>query len=335
MTYNKNVFSAVIERFENKREKNREEFDKRHSAAYTKVPKIEQADRELRELSLEAVRSVIKAGKDAEKMIKQFKKKSLNLQAERAELLVTAGFTMNYLDEVFECRKCKDKGFNGASMCDCFRKELKKELYNRSNLGAYLTEQTFKNFDISYFSDKISKVYGISPREKMEKIFEKCKKYAEKFNENSGNLLLIGNTGLGKTFLSTAIARTVLDKGFGVFYDSAQNIFSKIEHNRFKREKDEDVQSDIDLFFETDLLIIDDLGAEFKTQFTESALYNLINSRLILKKPMIINTNLSPEDLEDKYDQRIVSRLTGEFVINDFIGEDIRGKKLARKAEKK
>jgi len=329
MAYEKGVISTVITLFDKRRERNRIEKEERRNKVYAAVPKIIDIDNELKRISLEAVKSALSSG-GGEKAVRAFKKKSLELQAQRAELLVVSGFDMNYLGDIYSCKKCKDNGYIGSVMCECFKKELKKEAYHRSNLGAMLTEQTFKHFDFSYYSDEKNNKFGISPRENIDKVYNFCKKYADKFSSDSTNLLLIGKTGLGKTYLSTAIAKAVIDKGFGVIYDTAQNILLKMEKARFGKENDDGLTSQ---YIECDLLIIDDLGAEFKTSFTEAAIFNLINTRLISKKPMIISTN-DYGRIDEIYEERIVSRLTCDFVSLFLFGEDIREKKLGNKSKK-
>jgi len=323
MSYEKGVFSAVLELFEEKRTNSRLENQKRTQKIYAQIPKIAEIDRELKNISIDAVRESFTA-KDPKKLMKQYKKKSLELQAVKEELLAEQGYSFGYLKERFDCKHCEDKGYNGINMCNCFKKALRKESYSRSNLGAFLNEQTFKNFNFDYYLEQKNNKYGVSSKENIEKIFDFSKKYAEKFSLGSGNLLLMGKTGLGKTFLSTAMAKVIIDKGNWVIYDTAQNILLKIEKNRFGKESNE---NEISRFFDCDLLIIDDLGAEFKTAFSESALYNIINTRLVAKRPMIISTNYDNNELNDIYSERIISRLVGEFVTLFFFGEDIRAKK--------
>ena len=159
----------------------------------------------------------------------------------------------------------------------------------------------------------------------MEKTFNTCRKYAYTFTERSGNLLFSGDTGLGKTFLSACIARTVADRGYSVVYESAGHLFAKMEQAKF--DGDEEAREEIKKYGACDLLIIDDLGTEMPGQFVTSALYNLVNDRLLAGKPMIISTNLNSEDLGKRYSPQIASRLRGSFTRVAFLGEDIRVKK--------
>jgi DNA replication protein DnaC len=204
------------------------------------------------------------------------------------------------------------------------RRDLVMAGYESSGIGKLIAKQNFENFDLSY--------YRGTEHEQMERVLATVKSYAETFREAGGrNLLFIGMTGLGKTHLSSACAKAVIDRGFDVVYESAQNIFSDFEYERFNRGYNTDAQNEKTArYFETDLLIIDDLGTEVTNQFTTACLYNIVNTRMCAGKGMIINTNLKKEELVAKYQDRITSRLFGEFEICLFVGKDIRSQKLER-----
>lgn len=330
MSYRESVFAAVNERFDERRKKNEQEAEARRKEAYRKIPELEKIEQQMREFALEAIRKSLQGG--GEEAVRRLKKQSLELQAKRAEMLYTDGFKLDYLDPIYDCLKCRDTGYRGSVMCDCFKKELKTERYRRSNLGAMLTDQTFKNFDLSFYSEEKHPDYQMSPRENMESILKYTKKFADRIDKRYENLLFIGDTGLGKTFLSTAIARAAIDGGCGVIYDTASNILSKFQMTQFDR--NESARQETEEYLHADLLIIDDLGAEFINSYSVTVLFNLINARLIAKKPMLISTNLSFEELNEKYDDRFISRLSGEFSTLYFFGNDIRGLKLAKRAGK-
>ena len=156
--------------------------------------------------------------------------------------------------------------------------------------------------------------------------FNYCKDYASGFNGKGKSILMRGATGLGKTHLSLAIANEVLDKGYYAVYVSAPSIFSQIDRLHFNYKYDEE-QRIIDTLLNCDLLIIDDLGTEFTTPYTQSSIYNIFNNRLLMGKPMIINTNMTMRELESAYSQRFVSRIMGECDKLDFVGKDIRAAK--------
>ena len=159
----------------------------------------------------------------------------------------------------------------------------------------------------------------------MESVMNFCKSYAADFSTYSPSIILQGNTGLGKTHLSLAIAGEVIKRGFGVIYASAQNILSQLENEKFGRAQYADTEKNI---LECDLLILDDLGSEFRSQFTVSEVYNIINTRLLNGNPTIISTNLSMESIEDIYTPRIASRILSEYTLLWFDGKDIRQLKM-------
>ena len=302
----------------------RESENQQHLAeAYEKVPRLKEIDRQLRMTMAMAAQAVFTQGGDVQSAMEEVKQKNLALQQERQQL-VHLYFEEGFLDESPICPHCGGSGYVGAAMCECLkelcRQEQKKEL-TFLNVG----RETFDQFRLDYYPDKPDPKLGVSIRGVMEKTFQTCRKYAHTFTEKSGNLLFSGDTGLGKTFLSACIARTVADRGYSVVYESAGHLFSNLERAKFSG--DEDAREEIKKYSASDLLIVDDLGTEMPGQFVTSALYNLVNDRLLDGKPMIISTNLNTEDLAKRYSPQIASRLRGSFMRVAFLGEDIRVKK--------
>ena len=302
----------------------RESENQQHLAeAYAKIPRLREIDRQLRMTMAMAAQAAFTQGGDALSAMEEVKRKNLALQQERQQL-VHLYFEEGYLDESPICEQCGGSGYMGASMCECLkelcRQEQKKEL-TLLNVG----RETFDQFRLDYYPDAFDPKLGVSIRGIMEKTFQTCRKYAHTFTEKSGNLLFSGDTGLGKTFLSACIARTVADRGYSVVYESAGHLFAKLERAKFGG--DEDAREEIKKYSACDLLIIDDLGTEMPGQFTTSALYTLVNDRLLAGKPMIISTNLNSDDLARRYSAQIASRLRGSFLRVAFLGDDIRVKK--------
>ncbi len=330
--YNREAYKAVLAKYEQRRVLRERELEENRKKVFATVPQIETLEAELASLASAAVIKAMsnESEKAKKKAIKEFKERSVELQAQKIELLVTGGFSGDFLEEKFKCKKCQDKGFIGTKMCDCFRKELNRECYSKTKLASIIEEQNFKSFDLGFYDDEPIAEYGRSAKENMKRIFDYLKDYAEGFSTRSPNLLLTGQPGLGKTFLSSAIAKEVIDRGFYVLYDSCQNILSRMENAKFKNSGD-----DFSDLLSCELLIIDDLGAEFKTQFSESCIYNIVNSRIISKLPTVISTNLSPAELSESYHDRIASRLLGEYTTILFLGTDVRLQKLARASKKR
>ena len=302
----------------------RESENQQHLAqAYEKVPRLREIDRQLRLTMALAAQAAFSQGGDVQAMMNEAKEKNLALQQEREELARTY-FEEGYLDDSPICEKCGGSGYIGSAMCECLtelcRQEQKKEL-TFLNVG----RESFEQFRLEYYPDRVDPKWGVNIRSVMEKTYQTCRKYAYGFNEKSGNLLFSGDTGLGKTFLSACIARTVADRGCSVVYESAGHLFSKLERAKFSG--DESAREEVKKYNDCDLLIVDDLGTEMPGQFTTSALYSLINDRLLCGRATIISTNLNTDDLSRRYSPQIASRLRGSFTRVAFLGDDIRVKK--------
>ena len=287
--------------------------------AYEQVPRLKEIDRLLQRTMAKAAMSVF-AGGDAKTLMEQAKEENQALQRER-EWILDTNFEEGFLDETPICPICSGTGYVGSNMCECLqelcRQEQKKEL---TFLSA--GRESFDQFRLDYYSDRVDMKIGVSPRMIMEKSFQTCKRYAYNFNMKAGNLLFSGNTGLGKTFLSACIARTVADSGYSVVYESAGHLFQTMERARF--ESSEENRHAAAKYNDCDLLIVDDLGTELPGQFVTAALYALVNDRLLEGKPTIISTNLTEEDLVRRYSPQIASRLRGSYRRVAFVGEDIR-----------
>ena len=299
----------------------RESENRQHlQQAYARVPRLQEIDRQLRQTMALAAQAIFAKGGDARDAMEQVKQRNLGLQQERAEL-VAANFEEGFLDESPICDRCGGSGYIGSTMCECLtelcRQEQKKEL-SVLNVG----KESFEQFRLDYYSQQIDPELGVSMRTVMEKTFRTCRSYALTFSKKSPNLLFSGGTGLGKTFLSACIARTVANNGFSVAYESAAHLFSNLERAKFGG--DEEQRQNVLKYTACDLLIIDDLGTEMGGQFTTSALYTLVNDRILSGKPTIISTNLNTEELARRYSPQIASRLRGDYIRVAFVGEDIR-----------
>lgn len=321
MAYNSEAFKKVMDDFSAKRALAIDEADKRLRDVSEKCPQIKLIDLALSGTGV-AIMEAISEGRDGiEERLQKIRIKNEELQQQRADCLALLGHSPEYTYPKFDCEKCKDTGYNGANICECFRKELILETCRRSGLGRLVDIQTFDSFILDYFK------YDPDVYDNMSLNYSVSKNYAEKFSPSSQNLMFIGSTGLGKTHLSTAIAGRVIERGFDVCYDTAANVFSSFENERFGRQNSK-FALPTDRYFECDLLIIDDLGTEVITQFTVSSLYNLINTRSMNGRPVLLNTNLSLEEMQKKYGERIASRLFGESIVLRFIGKDIRLQKV-------
>lgn len=327
MAYEQNVLRRATERLEDQRRRLEEKQNARRREIYAAIPRVAEIDRQLRRTIVDIIAASLRQGNDPVPAIGVIRDKNLDLQAERAELLVAHGYPADALDDKPACPKCNDTGWRGAVMCQCLKnlcaQEQIKELSKLLDLG----EQSFDTFSLDVYSPSPWRGSGISPRENMEMVYEICLNYAQKFGRfYFNNLFLSGAPGLGKTFLSACIARTVSENGFSVVYDTAVNIFSRFEDKKFSRDAEDtrEARDETRRYLSCDLLILDDLGSEMTTPFVQSALYTLINSRLTADRRTVISSNLSMEDVRRRYAPQIASRLEGEYRVLPFFGEDIR-----------
>lgn len=316
MAYSKETYKKAEQELAERRSRALAEREEHHRIAVAAVPEILETEEKMSSAGLATIKALGMGADDAKEYIRKLSEINLAAQAQRSLLLKNAGFPENWLDVRYSCKKCEDKGFVNGIMCDCFKELLKSLEYEKLCSNLPVNNCRFDNFKLDYYPEGV----GTSPRRRMESVLDFCKTYAAEFSQKSSSLLLYGHTGLGKTHLSLAIAGKVVEAGYGVIYSSAQNLFNKLEKEKFGR-SDGNTEENI---LDCDLLIIDDLGAEFTTQFTVSALYNIVNSRELEGKPTIISTNLTPEQLLSTYSERIASRILNNYTLLRFDGTDIR-----------
>ena len=306
------------------RSDNQAEHQRRLSLVYARVPEIQRMDETMRRQMTELVRLTISHPVDLKERLAALEKDNLDIQMRRAELLVENGWPVEYLDDIYSCPKCRDSGVYEGGVCSCLEKLYNKEL--TKELGTLLQhgDESFERFDLNYYD--AAPVGGVSPRETMTMVLGACRKFADNFPAVSANLLFQGGTGLGKTYLSACIARVVANKGYSVCYDSAAAALEAFEVQKFSRdpETSEAANARVRRMLDCDLMILDDLGTEMISSISASALYTLLNTRLVNGKKIIISTNCSDEELQKKYTPQIYSRIKGEFLRLPFVGRDIR-----------
>ena len=319
MAYSEAVLRRAQARLAQEKADCEAESTARIETIYTRLPRLREIDRAMRQSVSKAVSAAFRRGSDPTEAIRAIKEENLALQREREWILEANDLDEAALEPSVICPKCGGSGYTGAVMCECLqelcRQEQKKEL--SSLLGG---KESFDAFRLEYYPVEIDPSFGVSPRQLMQFNFQECRRYAREFSRRSPSLLFTGGPGLGKTYLSACIARTVADSGFSVVYDTAGKLFSDFEAVKFGGDR-----SDLtNKYLQCDLLIMDDLGTEMTTQFTQSVLYQVINTRLMENKPVILSTNLNDEGLRQRYTPSIASRLLGAYQVFQFLGRDIR-----------
>ncbi len=313
MVFSQNTIKEAIQIKNGEVKKCEQAYNDLLSSVMLKNPRIVEINKEISLLGTTAVKLSL-AGKTEE--IRELQKQNSALCEEKAAILKKE----NVVPFTCLCPVCRDTNYVNGFLCECVREIAKEISLKEFYKNTVQTDADFDNFKLSYYQGEA--------KEKMEKIFNFAKDYAENFSESSGNVLFMGKCGLGKTHLSLSIAKTVITKGYSVVYGSAQNLFSDAEKEHFSYSS---VTEKADELLNCDLLIIDDLGTEFLNSFTTSLFYNIVNTRLLNKKSTVINTNLTFEELTDRYTARITSRFIGEYALKQFLGNDIRQLKAVEK----
>ncbi|MBQ7830065.1 MAG: ATP-binding protein [Clostridia bacterium] len=320
MGFNRENYAKIKGEYEGKYLRAIEEAQFRRAEIHARLPEVARIDGELASSGMRIFEASVSGDRA---MVDRINEENCALLKKRADILVAAGFPANYAEVKYECAECGDTGTVEYRMCRCMRDKLIKAGLESSGMYELVKTQSFDNFELKYYSG------DALPR--MKTILDITKKYAEDFEaEKSGSILMMGDTGLGKTHLSSAMGGVIIEKGNDVCYANAVDMLSDFEKERFGNLRSGE-SADTEKYFSCDLLIIDDLGTELVSQFSTSCLYNLINSRIIRKKSTIINTNFTKEEMRKKYQDRITSRIFGEYLVLPFVGTDIREKKLFAK----
>ncbi|MBR3679424.1 MAG: ATP-binding protein [Oscillospiraceae bacterium] len=321
--YQREIYAEAIARIDKRRQLARLTQEQHTDQIRQEFPEAAEIERQLHQTCF----SVLQVSRDTDEASRKKRLEDIRKKTETADqmlriILTENGYPTDYLDVKYTCGICNDSGFSNGIPCECLKREIAKVGAERMNANAMLTLCNFESFSLDYYADLPAEQFTA-----MQKIFTQCKTYAEQFSPNSPSIFMSGRTGLGKTHLSLAIANVVLEKGWSVIYDSASALIRKIEQEKFSRTPDAQTSDTLGMLLDCDLLIFDDFGTEFDTSFTKSVLYTLFNGRLSNGKPTIISTNLELKDLQERYGDRIVSRLIASCQNMLFYGSDIRFKK--------
>ena len=294
MAYDGRIMQRALTRFDEDKQRRAAQLEQRRRTAYARAPRLAEIEAELRGTMGRIISSALARGTDPVPAIRVQRDENLQLQRERSELLASLGYPADYLEEKPACAKCGDTGYVSGGVCACLRAYYAREQLAELSRLLPLGEDSFETFSFDWYDSAVQPAFGISPRENMERNYDVCRDYAYQFAKGSGDLLLSGGTGLGK----------------------------------FRR--DDGGSEDADRCMRCDLLILDDLGTEMTTSFVQSALYQIVNGRLMAGRSTIISTNLAPEEIGSRYGRSVLSRLEGEYEILPFFGEDIRRLKRER-----
>ena len=323
-------YRDIMNEYDRVRQENYHKEESRREEIYETIPEIRKIDEQIASSSMSAAKRMLFHPEEDHRA--QIHTLVRNLTQKKRELLIRHHYPVDYLDPIYSCPFCKDTGYVKEKKCFCFEQKIMTLLFEQSNLTQAIKEQNFDTFRLDYYSDQASEDQPISPQENMENVMDTAFRFIKNFDMEAKsddsfrrNLLIYGEPGVGKSFLSTCIASELIKKGKSVIYLTAYQLFEQLADHTFHRE---DADSDIsDILQHTDLLIIDDLGTEMNNAFINSQLFSVINERILSKKSTIINTNFNLKQLSLTYTERISSRLIQFYTFLHIYGEDIRIKK--------
>ena len=321
MALSNSQYELLMRIYEQKQLDNESRLRRRYEDVYRRIPKLEEIDHSISAFSVAQARKLLEGDNLA---LSSLKDNINRLSARKLQLLKENGYPENYLELQYTCPDCKDTGYIGSRKCHCFQKAIVDLLYTQSNLQEILEKENFSTFRLDYYSyNHIDPVKGRSSREAIDTALKACHEFVDTFSSEFRNILLYGDTGVGKTFLTHCVAKELIDTSFSVIYFTAAQLFDVFARNTFgKREEAKD--DSYEHIYSCDLLIIDDLGTELPNSFTTSQLFVCLNERILRQKSTMISTNLALEDLKSIYSERTFSRLSSNFTMLRLTGDDIR-----------
>ena len=339
MAIDNSSYNAIMREYENIRANNRAAQVRRIEEVYEKIPEMKELNNSTGSVAVLRYKESLKSGRLS---INDLKTDIDSIKNKKEELLLSAGFPKDYMEITYDCKDCKDTGYIDGKKCHCLQLKIRKLLYAQSNLENILSKENFENFSFDYYDNKtILPGQNMTNAAYMEGVKRFCEKFADKYFKINGskntvdtasdendrrNIIFSGNTGVGKTYLSNCIAKVLLDRYYSVIYLSAKELFEALVKVKMEKSEDQKYLLLIEEVYESDMLIIDDLGTELSNHFTTTEFFHIINRRVNTEKSTIISTNLSLDEMRDIYSERVTSRIRKSFMYIRLFGNDIRAK---------
>lgn len=331
MALSNSQYNAIMRTYQQQQLKDKHEQDHRIEEVYARIPVVREIEHDISASALSCAKRLLAGDAKAQEDLRET---IADLREQKTILLRSAGFPEDYMEMRYHCPDCRDTGYIDGSKCHCFRQAEIKLLYAQSNIDEIVNQENFDHFSYEYFDQgQINPAIGKTNYEYMRQVVDTCKLFVKNFEEERGNLLFTGSTGVGKTFLTNCIAKELIDRYYSVIYLSANDLFDVFSKNKFEYQTEEEMKDIYQYILECDLLIIDDLGTELNNSFTSSQLFYCVNERLVSKRSTIISTNLSMNRLRDAYTDRVTSRIMSEYQTIPLYGMDIRIQKRQKKAD--
>ena len=306
-------YDMILHQYEMKQLKSRRDVERKLAYVYDHIPAYRDLENAVASVSVAQGKKMLAGDPEA---MEDLRDSLAELAGRKAQLLEDYGLSSDYLEPVYECPDCKDTGYIDGRKCHCFKQAMITLLYEQSNIREMLRTENFDNLSYEYYEGK--------DLSRFKNAVNTCRNFIKNFNSDYHNLFLYGTVGTGKSFLSGCVAKELIERGHSVIYFSATSLFDLLSKNSFDYKNREELRETYADLYQCDLLIVDDLGTELTNQFVASQLFALLNERHMGKKATVISTNLSLEELRNRYSDRIFSRITSNYEICKLSGQDIR-----------
>lgn len=306
-------YDRIIHDYEERQTKNRHLLEERTAYVYQQIDGYRELCESIAGISVSQGKKLLDGDENALSDLKNTLEK---LSARKKDLLTSAGLPEDYLQPIYDCPDCKDTGYQNGQKCHCFKQAVIDLLYEQSGIRDMLEQENFNTLSYDYYQGEDLALF--------QKNVKICKNFIKSFPADYHNLFFYGTVGTGKSFLSNCVAKELIESGHSVIYFSSSGLFDLLSKYSFDFKNREDQIEQHNDLYQCDLLIIDDLGTELTNQFVTSQLFSLLNGRHMGKKATVISTNLSLEELRNRYSDRIFSRITSHYEICKLTGPDIR-----------
>lgn len=332
----KEIYKKAMKELENRRVKTRIRREQNLKTVFAVCPEIIYLNEKLKKTSIKLIKSTFNNHKENNmEVFLKIQNENIAIQQKIKTLLKYNKYPEDFLKSKPYCKNCNDYGVKNNDYCECFKLLMKKIAINELRRNSTFKLTNFENFNLNFYSkERKTSMFDngkeLNEYDCMYSVVNRCKNFSKNFPKVPYGLIMQGNTGLGKTHLSMAIASVLISRGFSVIYATASELTKKFSDYYFNREKVEEFNI-INTIIDCDLLIIDDLGSEPESKFNLTAIFEIVNSRTNLKKPMILSTNLNSEELPKRYDERIFSRISANLKVLEFFGKDNRHKQETQK----
>ena len=313
MALSNSQYNAIMRVYEERQTRNRHSLEERTARVNQQVEGYRELSDSIAAISVTQGKKLLEGDENA---LSELKSTLRRLSAMKQELLTGAGFPEEYLSPVYDCPDCKDTGYIGSEKCHCFKQAIIDLLYEQSGIRSMLEKENFSSLSYDYYQGE--------DLERFKKNVTTAKNFIKTFDSDYHNLFFYGTVGTGKSFLSGCIAKELIEKGYSVIYFSAAGLFETLSRNMFDYKNTEEFRNLHEDLYGCDLLIIDDLGTECINNATASMFFSLLNERHLNQKATIISTNLFLEDIQNRYSERIFSRIMNQYISLKFTGPDIR-----------